>query len=135
MVYWEPRIEKNEVDYMENSRPHKLLFSRDQIVTATQASKNFGEVRERALGEPIFVSGRNGIDTVIIDYQTFEDMSIELANLREQHFYSVAAQRVLEGDATPDRERIALKDAMGVESFGEFQTINPEAISDEDLFE
>ena len=61
----------------------KPVFSRHQIISATQAAKNFGEVRRRAKVEPQFISDRNEIDTVVLDYQTYEDMYDELTNRRE----------------------------------------------------
>ena len=46
----------------------KLVFGREQVLTSTQASKNFGEARRRARREPQFVSDRNdGIDTEASD--------------------------------------------------------------------
>ena len=48
---------------------NKLVFGREQVLTSTQASKNFGEARRRARREPQFVSDRNdGIDTVNLGY-------------------------------------------------------------------
>ena len=35
----------------------KLVFGRDQIVSSSQASKNFGEIRKRARKEPLFCLG------------------------------------------------------------------------------
>ena len=50
----------------------KLAFSKDRVVSATQASKNFGECRRRAKREPLFVTDRNAsIETVIVDYDEF----------------------------------------------------------------
>lgn len=74
---------------------HKLVFGRDQVVTSTQASKNFGEARRRAREEPLFVSDRNdGIDTVIVSYDEFEAMAVELEELRKERLHVTAARRV-----------------------------------------
>ena len=63
----------------------KLAFSKDRVVSATQASKNFGECRRRAKREPLFVTDRNAsIETVIVDYDEFEAMAVELEQLRLQ---------------------------------------------------
>ncbi len=51
---------------------NKPSFGRDQIASATTVSKKFSEVRKRAKSTPLFVSDRNEIDTVILDYQTYE---------------------------------------------------------------
>ena len=61
----------------------KLAFSKDRVVSATQASKNFGECRRRAKREPLFVTDRNAsIETVIVDYDEFEAMAAPPAPLR-----------------------------------------------------
>ena len=70
----------------------KLVFGREQVLTSTQASKNFGEARRRARKEPQFVSDRNdGIDTVIVGFDEFEAMAVELEQLREERLHAIAA--------------------------------------------
>ena len=82
----------------------KLVFGRGQVLTSTQASKNFGEARRRARKEPQFVSDRNnGIDTVIVSFDEFEAMAVELERLREERLYAIAAARLARGDADPNR--------------------------------
>ncbi|WP_080803549.1 hypothetical protein [Arabiibacter massiliensis] len=107
----------------------KLVFSRDQIVTSSQASKNFGEVRRRAAERPQFVSGRSGIDTVVVGFEQFEDMYLELERLREEKFYARVAARL----STPE-ERISLEEALG-DDYERFLSIDPDAVSDAELFE
>ena len=71
----------------------KLAFSKDRVVSATQASKNFGECRRRAKREPLFVTDRNAsIETVIVDYDEFEAMAVELEQLRLQRAQRHIAQ-------------------------------------------
>lgn len=53
---------------------NKPAFGKDQIVSATTVSKKFSEVRKRTKSMPQFVSDYNEIDTVILDYQTYEKM-------------------------------------------------------------
>ena len=113
----------------------KPCFSRDQIVSATTVSKKFSEIRKRAKSTPLFVSDRNEIDTVILDYQAYEDMYMELEYLREQRFYEAVAERIAKGDADPARKSIGLDEAMGAEALAEYLSIDPDAISDEELFE
>jgi PHD/YefM family antitoxin component YafN of YafNO toxin-antitoxin module len=110
-----------------------LVFSRDQIITSSQASKNFGEIRRRARKAPLYVADRNNIDTVIVDYETFEEMAVELERLREQQFYASLSQRLREGDADSARKSILLADAMGDAAYAECLRLDPEAVSDEDL--
>ena len=125
---------------MENSMvaviDKKLVFGRDQVLTSTQASKNFGEARKRARREPQFVSDRNnGIDTVIVGYDEFEAMAVELEELRKEHLYAIAAQRILQHDAGAD-QGIPFNDVVGDAAFDSL--VDNEAaseISDEELFE
>lgn len=114
---------------------YKPTFGKDQIVSATFVCKKFSEIRKRAKDAPLFISDRNEIDTVILDYQTYENMYAELEYLRERQFYVRAAKRLAEGDVDPRREPIDLEDALGKKGFAEYSSIDPEAISDEDLFE
>ena len=115
----------------------KLVFGRDQVVTSTQASKNFGEVRRRARKGPLFVSDRNdGIDTVIVGYDEFEAMAVELQQLREERLYAVAAARVAEMDANPDREMSSLRDVMGHERYDALKAAEAlDPTPDSELFE
>ena len=115
----------------------KLVFGRDQVVTSTQASKNFGEVRRRARRGPLYVSDRNdGIDTVIIGFDEFEAMAVELQQLREERLYALAAARVAEIDANPDREMPTLRDVMGHERYDALKAAEAlDSTPDSELFE
>ena len=113
----------------------KPTFGKDQIVSATTVSKKFSEVRRRAKDMPQFVSDHNEIDTVILNYQMYEQMYAELEYLREQQFYATAEERIRKGDADPARRGVSLKDAMGEAAYHEYQSIDADAISDEELFE
>ena len=108
----------------------ELLLTRDQIVTSTQASKNFGEVRRRARVRPQFVSGRSGIDTVVVSYESYEAMCLELERRREEDLLRAAAERLA---CAP--ERTSLQDAMGEEAYVRLLSTDPDSIPDEDLFE
>lgn len=112
---------------------NKIVFSRDQVITSTQASKNFGEVRRRAKRSPLFVSDRNAhIDTVIVDYEEFESMAVELEKLRSERIYAIAASRI--ADASRE-DAISLEETLGEEGYARFCEIDPNAEPDEDLFE
>lgn len=75
----------------------RLVFGRDQIVSSSQAGKNFGEIRKRARKDLQFVSDWSIIDTVIVNRETFEGMAIELKELQEQPLYAKVAPRSQEG--------------------------------------
>lgn len=114
----------------------KLVFGRDQIITATQASKNFGEVRRRSKRAPLYVSDRNSeIDTVIVDFDEFEAMAVELEALREERFYAVAAERLAASREPGAEKPVPLEEVLGPEGYGAFLEIDPDDPSDEELFE
>ena len=114
----------------------KLVFGREQVLTSTQASKNFGEARRRARREPQFVSRNDGIDTVIVGFDEFEAMAVELEQLREERLHAIAAARLAQGDADSNRKGIPFSDTVGRERFEamlEAEATDP--IFDEELFE
>lgn len=114
----------------------RIAFGRDQIISSTQASKNFGEVRRRAKSTPLFVTDKNSsIDTVIIGYDEFEQMAVELDRFRQQVVYVVASDRIAEADADPAHRSIPLADVLAVEEYQRFLEMDLGDESDEDLFE
>ncbi|MEF9875553.1 MAG: hypothetical protein RRZ85_07830 [Gordonibacter sp.] len=121
---------------MDIVREGKLTFGRDQVVTSSHAAKNFGEMRRRAKEEPLYVSDRNdGIDTVIVDFDTFEALAVELENFRVQRLYDTAAIRLQEGDADLTRQPVGLAEVLGEKSYAEWLSLDADAIADKDLFE
>ena len=85
----------------------KLAFSKDRVVSATQASKNFGECRRRAKREPLFVTDRNAsIETVIVDYDEFE----------------------------PSGETVPFSEILGDEGYDAFLALDPDDLPDGELF-
>ena len=114
----------------------KVLFSRDQVVSSTQASKNFGAMKERAREEPLFVSDRNAkVDFVLLSFDEFERMAVEIDSLRREKLYATAAERVEEADADSSHEPIPLSEAMDEEGYERFLAAEPDGVSDGDLFE
>lgn len=114
----------------------KLVFGREQVLTSTQASKNFGEARRRARREPQYVSDRNdGIDTVIVGFDEFEAMAVELERLREERLHAIAAARLAQGDVDPSRKGIPFADVVGDERFKTMvETEASDPIADGELF-
>ena len=114
----------------------KLTFSKDQVVTSSQASKNFGEMRRRARQEPLYVSDRNdGIDTVIVGYDEFERMALELETLRLERLYSLAADRVAAADAVASHRPIMLEETIGQEAYERLLKMDIDSIPDDEVFE
>ncbi len=113
----------------------KLTFSREQVISSTQASKNFGECRRRARREPLFVTDRNAsIETVIVDYDEFEAMAVELERLRHERLYATAAERLAEVDASPDEAVVSFEEMLGEDGYKSFLEIDPDDMADEELF-
>jgi hypothetical protein len=112
-------------------KPH---FDVDQIVPASLASKRFGEVRKNAKKLPQFILDNNRIDSVILDYTLYEQMFIELQALRELAWEYEIVRRVREADIDPNAS-LDLIEVIGEKEFSKFQSIDPNVIADEDLFE
>lgn len=110
----------------------KVVFGRDQVLTSTQAGKNFGEARRRARLKPQFVSDRNdGIDTVIVGFDEFEAMAVELERLREERLYAVAAARLAAGGPA-----VAAEEVVGAERFAAAVAAEADSpVPDSELFE
>ena len=114
----------------------KLAFSRDQVVTSTQASKNFGEMRRRAKEGPLYVSDRNdGIDTVIVGFDDFEQMALELDRLKTERLYALAAGRIAAADADAEHEPISLEETVGEEEYRRLLSLDIDSVPDDEVFE
>ncbi|WP_251669349.1 MULTISPECIES: hypothetical protein [unclassified Sporosarcina] len=112
----------------------KPKFTVDQVVPASQAAKRFAEVRRNAKTSPQFISQNNSIDSVVQSYEDYEKMYMELESLRELFLNLNLSDRIQKADLNPEL-RFTLEDVMGEKNFAEFQKIDPNSISDEDLFE
>ena len=71
----------------------KPVFTKDQVVSATEASKSLSAIRKRAKRAPQFIADHNDI------------------------------------------EFVPFEDALTTEELAEFESMDPDAIPDEDLFE
>ena len=86
----------------------KPVFTKDQVVSATEASKSLSAIRKRAKRAPQFIADHNDIDTVIIDYAAYEEMYGALQYLRELEINRIAADRVKHGP----HEFVPFEDAL-----------------------
>lgn len=111
----------------------KPQFNVDQVISASNAAKRFAEVRRNAKTSPQFISQNNSIDSVVQSYEDYEKMYMELETLRELFFDLNLSDRIEQADLKPEL-RFTIKDVMGEEGYTEFQKINPNSISDEELF-
>lgn len=112
----------------------KIAFGRDQVVSSTQVSKGFSDIRRRVKDGPLFVSDRNaGMDTVIVSYDEFEKMAVELEKMREALFYAEAARRI-EDVQNGLGSSISLQETLGDDGYADFLTIDVSPEHDADLF-
>ena len=112
----------------------KPQFNVDQVISASNAAKRFAEVRRNAKTRPQFITQNNSIDSVVQSYEDYEKMYMELETLRELFFDLNLSDRIEKAELKPEL-RFTLKDVMGEEGYTEFQKIDPNSISDEELFE
>lgn len=112
----------------------KPRFDVDQIVSASSASKRFGELRKNAKKLPQFISDNNKIDSVLLDYASYEELFMELQILREVAWEYELVRRIREADANPG-DSLKLDEVLDENELAAFRSIDSNAISDEDLFE
>lgn len=118
---------------MIDVKDHKLLFSKDQIVSSTHMVRNFREIREQVKDKPCYIQGRNGeIDMALVDFAELEAMAAELEALRLEHFYKVAAERVHEMNANPKYRFHDVDEVLGHDWR---DGLDEDSLSDEELFE
>ena len=115
----------------------RLVFGRDQVLTSTQAGKNFGEARRRARKGPLFVSDRNdGIDTVIVGYDEFESMALEIERLRDELLRERAAARLAEAGAGRAGRPVPFDEAAGAGALQALVDVEAgDPVPDAELFE
>ena len=88
----------------------------------------------RAVSKPDFGEEQIQAETVTPNYRACEKTGDESERLSEQQFYAAAAERIRKGDADPARCGVSLKDALGDATYREYQRIDANAVSDEELF-
>lgn len=62
----------------------KPTFHVDQLITSTDASKRFGELRKKAQQEPQYITDNGNVETVLIGYPLFEKLYERLSQLEQQ---------------------------------------------------
>lgn len=112
----------------------KPKFNAEQFVPASKASKTLGNVRKKAKEQPQVIMDHNKPDSVILGYEQYEKMYRELELLRDMAWEVNIANRLENADKNP-AVRYTLQDVMDEEEYREFENLDPNLISDEDLFE
>lgn len=108
----------------------KPNFNVDQVIPASIASRRLGEIRKNAKQLPQFISENNKIDSVILGYEQYEKMFMDLEHFRNLAWELTIAQRLKQADAHPDK-RYTLEDVMSKEEYEEFCSIDANTISDD----
>ena len=80
------------------------------------------------------MEGTTSLDTLVVDFETFEGMAVELEELQEQRFFAKVAQRLREGEAEGSRQSVGLEEAMAEEDYAAWLRLDPDAVSDEEIF-
>ncbi len=92
----------------------KLVFGREQVLTSTQASKNFGRPgAARARSPSSSRTETTESNTVIVGYEEFEAMAVELEQLRRSASMRCGGERLAQGRGRPSRKGIPFADVVG----------------------
>ncbi|MCP1312075.1 type II toxin-antitoxin system Phd/YefM family antitoxin [Paenibacillus tyrfis] len=83
---------------------YKPKFDVDQLISSSEASKKFGEVRKRAKSLPQFITENGNVETVIVSYELFEAMYERLAELERQEELTLL-QQIERVDQNPESSK------------------------------
>lgn len=81
----------------------KPKFDQDQFITSTEVSRKFSIIRKQAKEKPLVVTDNGRFDTVILDYQLYENMYSRLNELEEQLEIQVLSKRLEELEINPEK--------------------------------
>ncbi|CAM4153119.1 hypothetical protein L1N85_08170 [Paenibacillus alkaliterrae] len=80
----------------------KPTFDVDQLVTSSDASKKFGELRRKAKELPQYITDNGTVDTVLIGYDLFEQIYDRLTRLEEEEEQRILLQRLERIERDPE---------------------------------
>lgn len=83
----------------------KPTFNVDQLITSTEASKRFGEIRKKAQQEPQYITDNGNVDTVMIGYDLFEKLYDRLSQLEQLEEERTLLQRIERLEQNPTAAR------------------------------
>jgi PHD/YefM family antitoxin component YafN of YafNO toxin-antitoxin module len=78
----------------------KPVFSRDQMISATEISRNFKEVRQKAKNAPLAILERNGLSSVLINYDQYERIYEYVQQLEDE----IVKLKALKGAAELEKD-------------------------------
>jgi PHD/YefM family antitoxin component YafN of YafNO toxin-antitoxin module len=71
----------------------KPSITNDQIVSASEAARDFSKIRKRAKDVPLYILDRGKIDAVILGYDQYERMYMRLQELEAERTEFLVLQR------------------------------------------
>ena len=81
----------------------KPTFSKEQIISSTDVAKKFGEARRKAKSNPIFITEKGNVDTVLINYDYFEQMYSRLVELEKKAEEQILLDRIERLEKNPEK--------------------------------
>lgn len=72
----------------------KPTFNKDQIMSSSDAAKHFGELRKRAKQAPQFITENGNVDTVVLNYDFYENMYVRLQELENNEQALIIVERI-----------------------------------------
>ena len=60
-----------------------VVFSADQMISASDAAKRFGELKKRAAVKPQFILSGGKVEAVVVDFKQYEAQMKRLQELEE----------------------------------------------------
>lgn len=79
----------------------KPVFTKDQMISATEVARKFSEARKRAKKAPLGIIDRSGLSSVLMDYDQYEKMFVYIQELEEKLLEAEVLKRSKELEADP----------------------------------
>jgi PHD/YefM family antitoxin component YafN of YafNO toxin-antitoxin module len=79
----------------------KPVFSKEQMISATEISRNFKAVRQKAKKAPLVILERNGLSSVLLNYDQYEKIYEYVQELEEKIVELKALQSLAEIEKDP----------------------------------
>ena len=79
----------------------KPTFGADQLISSSNASKHFGELRKKAKDLSQFITDNGTVDTVVLDYHYYENLCVRLSELEEREAERMLIERMERLDREP----------------------------------
>ena len=80
----------------------KPIITKDQMVQSSVAAKHFGSLRKKAKLLPQFITENGTIDTVVLDYNYYEEMYERLMEFEAKEEAGILEQRIERLEKNPE---------------------------------